>query len=181
MKKIVMSVAGLTVALSGCSSATAVSEDVTSAGVVSEVATSETVASEAATTDQEQQETSYDFIWPEENGTIGATFGSYENHVGLDIQSGEGTDVLAAADGTVVDSGYDEQGNGNYITLEHEDGYQTVYAHLQAIPDLEIGDTVSQGDVIAKEGATGNVTESLLHFEVIENGENIDPQTVLPE
>lgn len=171
MKRIAVVMVGLVALLSGCNSNTT---------IANEEAVNETVES-STNLDAEENQVENQFIWPEENGELGEVFGSYDGHDGIDISSGEGTDVLASADGIVLDNGFDELGEGNYITIDHGNGYQTVYTHLQEVPNLKIGDEVKQGEVIAKEGSTGNVTESLVHFEIIKDGENTDPQTVLPE
>lgn len=72
-----------------------------------------------------------------------------------------------------------EEGNlGKHVKIENEQ-YQTVYAHCSEIMVQE-GDEIQQGTVIATIGNTGNSTGNHLHFEVLQNGEYIDPITVLP-
>lgn len=87
-----------------------------------------------------------------------------------------GDEIIAAISGKV--SEISEEGNlGKHLKIEN-DQYQTVYAHCNEIR-VEEGTQVKQGDVIATIGNTGNSTGNHLHFEVIVNGEYIDPMTVL--
>ena len=64
---------------------------------------------------------------------------------------------------------------GKCIIISHTDGVETCYAHCSALY-VAVGDTVSQGDVIAAVGSTGNSTGNHLHFEIRLNGSNINPQ-----
>ena len=124
-----------------------------------------------------------DWQWPHgaDNGRITSCFGSRRaptagastNHPGVDIAAGEGTPILAAADGVVTFAG--SAGNaGLLVKIEHSDGLETQYMHNSEIL-VSNGDTVEQGQQIAREGATGNVTGSHLHFEIIRNGEKVNP------
>ncbi len=96
------------------------------------------------------------------------------DHGAIDIAVAEGTDVLAAADGVVEYVGNDPDGYGNYITIDHQNGYKTRYAHNSEIL-VKKGDSVKKGQVIAKSGSTGNSTGPHLHFEVLLNGTKVDP------
>lgn len=88
-----------------------------------------------------------------------------------------GDSILSAITGTVVS--VSEEGNlGKHLKIENDE-FQTVYAHCSEIL-VEDGSTVNQGDIIATIGNTGNSTGNHLHFEVLKNGEYIDPITVLP-
>lgn len=98
-------------------------------------------------------------------------------HTGLDFACSSGTDVHAAASGTVVEAGY-SGAYGNRVVIEHEDGYTTTYNHLSDI-DVSVGDEVSTGDQIGDVGSTGNVTGPHLHFEVLHNGEFVNPEAWL--
>ena len=73
---------------------------------------------------------------------------------------------------------------GTTVVLEHDNGYQTTYANLQAKPNVEAGDPVSAGQIIGAVGTTA-VAESAraphLHFEMREDGESVDPVSYLPE
>jgi murein DD-endopeptidase MepM/ murein hydrolase activator NlpD len=91
-------------------------------------------------------------------------------HNGVDLASSYGASILASADGDVIisrDSGWNG-GYGDYIVLKHANGTQTLYGHLSATL-VNVGDHVTQGQVIGKEGNTGNVsgpTGIHLHFEI---------------
>lgn len=91
-------------------------------------------------------------------------------HNGVDLASSYGSNILAAADGQVIisrDSGWNG-GYGSYIVLKHGNGTETLYAHLSATL-VNVGDNVSQGDVIGKMGHSGDVngpTGTHLHFEI---------------
>lgn len=98
-------------------------------------------------------------------------------HSGVDLEAQAGQNVLAVAAGTVLDCSYSEA-YGYHVTLEHENGVQTMYAHLRAFY-VESGDTVAQGQVIAAVGATGWATGPHLHLSVFRDGEAVDPLTAL--
>jgi murein DD-endopeptidase MepM/ murein hydrolase activator NlpD len=99
--------------------------------------------------------------------------GVKDYHMGIDIAVPSGTDVRAGHDGT-VSVGYDAGGYGHYITLTGEDGLVTKYAHLGSVVAVN-GQTVSAGDVIAQSGNSGSSTGSHLHFEVIKDGQYLNP------
>ncbi|MDY3281657.1 MAG: M23 family metallopeptidase [Dysosmobacter sp.] len=94
-------------------------------------------------------------------------------HSGIDIPADRGTPVLAAADGTVTDTGFDPV-LGNYLVLDHGDGLETVYACCRSV-DVKQGDTVKAGEMIAAAGSTGQSTGPHLHFEVRQDGEAQNP------
>lgn len=98
-------------------------------------------------------------------------------HSGVDLEAEAGQNVLAVAAGTVLDCSYSEA-YGYHVTLEHENGVQTMYAHLRAFY-VESGDTVAQGQVIAAVGATGWATGPHLHLSVFRDGEAVDPLDAL--
>lgn len=101
-------------------------------------------------------------------------------HSGLDIAAAEGAPVHAAADGVVraagvsTDAGGSPIGYGQYVVIEHGDGFSTLYGHLLDL-NGHSGDTVIQGQVIGHEGSTGNSTGPHLHFEVRVDGEPVNP------
>lgn len=98
-------------------------------------------------------------------------------HSGVDLAADYGTNVLAVADGTVLDCSYDAA-YGYILTLEHENGVQTQYAHLSEFL-VEPGDTVQQGQIIAKTGDSGWSTGPHLHLGVLIDGEAVDPLEAL--
>jgi len=113
------------------------------------------------------------------SGTITSRFGNRSSvrstiHTGLDISAPTGTPIKAAAGGTVIFSG--TKGSlGKMIIISHGNGVQTYYAHCSSLSATE-GQTVSQGQVIAAVGSTGNSTGSHLHLEVRVNGTAVNPQ-----
>jgi murein DD-endopeptidase MepM/ murein hydrolase activator NlpD len=125
------------------------------------------------------------FIWPV-YGPIseyyGAPRGAGTYHTGLDIDQtyNYGGPVAAAAAGQVVlaSSGYG-YGYGNYVVIRHDNGYETLYAHLSAIY-VSQGQYVSQGETIGAVGSSGYSTGPHLHFEVHVNGATVDPLAYLP-
>ena len=98
-------------------------------------------------------------------------------HAGVDLEAAEGSSVLAVADGTVAASTYDMV-YGNQITIQHADGMLTTYSHLSERLVSE-GDSVRQGQIIGRSGATGWVTGPHLHLDVQVNGEYVDPLEAL--
>lgn len=94
-------------------------------------------------------------------------------HSGVDIAAYEGRGIHAAASGRVIDCGY-MSGYGNCVILSHGYGLKTLYGHCSSI-NVNLGQRVNKGDVIAFVGSTGMSTGPHLHYEVIENGVQIDP------
>lgn len=116
------------------------------------------------------------FIWP----TQGALTQAYKPlHQAIDIARAIGTPVKAADNGYVVVAGWSNAGYGNYIVIDHGNGYQTLYGHLSRI-FVKPGDVVTQGAVIGNMGSTGNSTGPHLHFEVIKRGIHVNPRSFLP-
>ena len=105
-------------------------------------------------------------------------------HNGIDIPAPEGTPVLAADKGTVVEIGDigDNETAGNYVILNHGGDIQTFYSQLFGFAEgLAEGDTVQQGDVIGYVGSTGKSTGNHLHFSLTIDGEYIDPMGVFTQ
>ncbi len=118
-------------------------------------------------------------------GPITSPYGSRRGgfHYGVDIGNKRGTTVVASASGKVVKVvNYCKEGAtscggkyGNYITIEHPNGMQTKYAHLQSV-SVSLGETISQGEKVGTIGNTGRSTGPHLHFEVIKsNGSTMKP------
>ncbi|MBR2289166.1 MAG: M23 family metallopeptidase [Clostridia bacterium] len=104
-------------------------------------------------------------------GVLSSIRSSY--HTGLDVGSSVGTPIAAAADGTVAYSGKNGA-YGNLITVDHGNGVVTYYAHCNVLYK-SVGEVVSQGDIIAAVGMTGNTTGPHLHIEVRINGVAYNP------
>lgn len=121
------------------------------------------------------------FIWPLPSckmvsSPFGYRGGRY--HAGVDI-SGNGVygkEILAADGGTVVEvnSGGWGGGYGLYVIIDHGGGYRTVYAHCSSI-NVRVGQKVSQGQLIARAGNSGNSYGAHLHFEIRVNGQSVNP------
>lgn len=94
-------------------------------------------------------------------------------HYGVDISAPEGEKIVCSQNGVAKEVNSDSE-YGNYIIVDHGDGILTLYAHCSEII-AKTGDEIKAGQMIAKVGATGNVTGAHLHFE-IRDGENwLDP------
>ena len=116
------------------------------------------------------------------SGTISSRYGAsskirVSTHTGLDIAASTGTPIKAAASGTVVFAGT-KGSYGRMVIISHGNGVQTYYGHCSSL-DVSVGQTVSQGQVIAKMGSTGNSTGSHLHLEIRVNGSSVNPQKYL--
>lgn len=100
--------------------------------------------------------------------------GNYSMHNGVDLASYQGTSVYAAKSGTVTTADY-SYALGNYVVINHGDGYSTMYAHMTHFT-VNVGDTVSQGDVIGYVGSTGVYsTGPHLHFTIYYDGGTVNP------
>ena len=116
------------------------------------------------------------------NGTISSRFGARSSirssvHTGLDIAASKGTPIKAAAGGTVIYSGW-KGSLGKLVVIDHGNGVETYYAHCNSLVASK-GETVSQGQVIAYVGSTGNSTGPHLHLEIRVNGVAKNPQNYL--
>ena len=103
--------------------------------------------------------------------------GGFEVHKGLDFVGAQGDIVAAAGDGVVTLAGQ----NGGYgiaVTLDHENGYETLYGHLSKLR-VQVGDRVKRGQIIGYIGSTGRSSGPHLHFSLYKDDVAIDPRTVL--
>ncbi len=100
-----------------------------------------------------------------------------ELHKGMDFAAKKGTGIVAAAAGKVI-LVKNSASYGKYIKVDHGGGLVTLYAHCNSIIKKE-GDTVRKGETIATVGSTGQSTGNHLHFEVILNGKNLNPEWLL--
>ena len=98
-------------------------------------------------------------------------------HPGLDIAIPTGSYVRASGSGTVAEVGEDPI-YGRFVTIDHADGYRTVYGHASEIL-VASGEPVFQNEIIALSGSTGRSTAPHLHFEVWKDGETVDPLSVV--
>jgi murein DD-endopeptidase MepM/ murein hydrolase activator NlpD len=100
-------------------------------------------------------------------------------HTGVDWSAPRGTPIIAAGDGIVEKAGWDRGGYGNQTLIRHPNGYVTSYNHQSAIAKgVAPGAQVRQGQVIGWVGTTGQSTGPHLHYEVIVNGNKVDPQRI---
>lgn len=112
------------------------------------------------------------FRWPA-RGRVISGYDSKSNE-GINIAVPEGTPVKAAEEGTVAYAGSDVKGYGKLVLVRHANGYVSAYAHNGEI-DVRPGEKVKRGQVIAKSGASGNVTSPQLHFEIRKGAVPVDP------
>jgi len=94
-------------------------------------------------------------------------------HQGIDFAAPEGTEVFAAADGVVAATGFDPV-YGNYIIINHNNNWKSLYGHLQSIETVLRTD-VKSGNLIGRVGSTGQSTGPHLHFELRQDGKALDP------
>ncbi|UKN01876.1 M23 family metallopeptidase [Paracrocinitomix mangrovi] len=95
-------------------------------------------------------------------------------HTGLDFTADTGTPVYATGNGTVVECEVKRWGYGQSVIIDHGFGYQSRYAHLSEFK-CKPGDKVIRGQIIGLVGSTGKSTAPHLHYEVVKNGQKIDP------
>ena len=125
-------------------------------------------------------------IWPA-HGWLTGTFGGRSDpftgepgfHQGLDISTDRGRPVFATADGTIRSAAFTGE-YGNLIVVDHGFGLMTRYGHLSAFA-TKPGQVVKRGAVIGYVGATGRATGSHLHYEILANGQLINPLRILTQ
>ena len=103
--------------------------------------------------------------------------GRAENHSGLDMSAPSGTAIYATGPGVVTKSGWGT-GYGQYVEINHGNGYLTRYAHASRLI-ARVGDQVKAGEHIANIGCTGRCTGPHLHYEVVKDGQRKNPSTYL--
>lgn len=116
-------------------------------------------------------------IWPTGAG-YSISRGFSATHFGEDIAAKYGTPIFAADNGVVTVSQATDVGYGLYIVIDHQNGMQTVYGHNSELL-VHVGETVTQGQIIALMGSTGNSSGNHLHFEVRVQGIKVDPELYL--
>ena len=100
-------------------------------------------------------------------------FGASKFHNGIDLAANY-ENVYSVLDGIVTETGWDNNGGGNYIKVNHFNRFETAYLHLSEIY-YRVGEFIKAGFIIAKSGSSGNSTGPHLHFSVKEFGKNINP------
>ncbi len=116
------------------------------------------------------------FRWPVLNPIISCRWGCYPGHQAIDIQNSyDRYGALYASDrGTIMEVGYTGI-NGNYVIIDHGNGFLTYYGHMNVPCFYEVGTKVDQGQEIGQIGKTGKATGPHVHFFIVENGERRDP------
>jgi len=116
------------------------------------------------------------FIWPA-TGRITQSFSFY--HKAIDIANKAGGPILAADSGVVTTSGWpDGSGYGNRVTIDHGNGFVTLYAHMSVV-QVQQGQRVNRGDLLGQMGSTGRSTGTHLHFEIRQGGGFDNPLSFL--
>jgi len=126
------------------------------------------------------------FRFPLPAGRLTSSFGVRANpftghptfHAGIDLGAPIGTDVYAARDGKVSATGFDRV-LGNYVKIDHGEGYETVYGHLSAVL-ISLHQTIRSGMILGRVGSTGMSTGPHLHFEIRRQGNPENPVPLLP-
>jgi murein DD-endopeptidase MepM/ murein hydrolase activator NlpD len=103
---------------------------------------------------------------------------NYEFHAGMDIDGERGDLVMAPANGTIVKAGW-QGGYGNLIEIDHGNGLTTRYGHLSKV-EVQVGDSVTRGQLIGLVGSTGRSTGPHLHYELRLNDKAVNPRLLLP-
>lgn len=135
--------------------------------------------------DKQQQLLITPTLWPTSTKVVTSPFGYRSDpftkipsyHSGIDFGAHENDPVFATAAGKVVSTGRDIY-HGNNIVIEHSKGLRTWYMHLNKIL-VNKGDSVDKGSKIGLVGSTGRSTGAHLHYEVLKNGESVDPKPYL--
>lgn len=111
-------------------------------------------------------------------GYLSTRFSSW--HPGIDIATGLGMPIHSITDGKVIDAGFDIWGLGNYVVIEHQNGFSSKYAHLGKIYAKK-GDQITENNILGEVGLSGYTSGPHTHLEITHYGEFIDPQKLLPE
>lgn len=122
------------------------------------------------------------FIWPVPGYRTISRWANLQvrgGHRGVDIAAPYGTPIYASDSGTVVEVVNMHPSWGNYVTIDHGNGYKTLYAHMSSFA-VSLGDTVSQGQVIGYVGSTGDSTGNHCHFEMSYNNVLFSAYDVFP-
>ena len=101
-------------------------------------------------------------------------------HKGLDISTSRKTKIVAADAGVVEFAGWHSGGFGYCVIIDHENGLKTLYAHMYRKPEVTVGERVYKGEFLGGQGMTGSAGGIHLHFEVIKNGDRVNPIKYMP-
>ena len=112
-------------------------------------------------------------MWPVPGGSYSQGF--HAGHLAVDIAAPYGSQIVAAQAGVVTSSGWQDNGGGNVISIDHGNGMVTVYNHLEA-SWVSAGQSVAAGQGIGAVGCTGMCTGPHVHFVVMVNGVIDNPQ-----
>lgn len=121
------------------------------------------------------------FIWPLKYVTISCRWLCYINHHGLDMidRNERHAPIFAADTGTIIASEYSSS-YGYMVMIDHNNGFQTLYAHMMEPSPLNVGDVVQRGDFLGNMGNTGIAYGVHLHWEIRTNGQRLDPCSIMP-
>ena len=154
--------------------------------IITEPVTKKVIKGTRALSDEEKRvKSTGTYIYPnagEESSQYGwRTWDSYnEFHKGLDMRSDKGLKIVAADGGEIIQAHDEKNGYGICVQILHDDGTITRYAHCSKVADgIKVGTKVAQGDHIAEMGDTGWSTGVHLHFEMIKDGETVNPKDYL--
>ncbi len=111
-------------------------------------------------------------------GYISTRFSNW--HPGIDIATPLGTPIHSISNGVVDDVGYDIFGLGNYVEVDHGNGFKSKYAHM-AKAEVKKGEKVTSDNILGEVGLTGHTSGPHTHLEVTHDGKYVDPQLLLPE
>lgn len=99
----------------------------------------------------------------------------WKMHWGMDFSAPVGTEIYATGDGVVKEAKpRNRRGYGKYVVIDHGFGYETLYAHMSKI-NVRVGQKVKRGEIIGQVGNTGSSSAPHLHYEVVKDGQKINP------
>lgn len=99
-------------------------------------------------------------------------------HYGIDYSCKPNQNIYAVKKGIVSKTVKNHEGFGNYVEIMHQEGYTSLYAHLNHI-NVQKGQKITSGHIIGGAGCTGSCTGTHLHFEITKKGNNIDPLSLI--
>jgi murein DD-endopeptidase MepM/ murein hydrolase activator NlpD len=120
----------------------------------------------------------FDYKYPVSDGSITQGFGAY--HRAVDIATSFGSSIRPIGSGIVVFAGRVTDGKGNIVIIDHGDGLETIYAHMDKI-GVGAGNMVNGNSILGTVGMTGHTTGPHVHLEVYDHGVAINPSSVLPD